>query len=334
MITFGPVKSQFGEFPQLNSEIAIWGIPSQFHPARLPNCRLLHTEAFTHRGFYPQTLLHTEAFTHRRFCTQRLLHTEAFTHRRFYAQTLLHTNTFTHRGLYTQTLLLHTEAFTHRRFYTQTLLHTDGYTQTLLHTNTFTHRGFYTQKLSEINFQSNHCMSQSQTFTHTQTLLHTDPFTHRPCYTQRLLHTDPFTHRPFYAQTLLHTDAFTHRNFYTQTLSHTETGPVTSQFYLSFWQSNLISRVSVAIDTSKSQFYLFLTSNQLVLTWWFGLVVSKSGNWWFCKLRKKISNPANNEIVENKEDKFKTTTIATRLGLFLNWYSSCISENVHFFTVQ
>ena len=25
---------------------------------------------------------------------------------------------------------------------------------------------------------------------------------------------------------------------------------------------------------------------QLVLTWWFGLVVWKSGNWWFCKLRK------------------------------------------------
>ena len=111
---------------------------------------------------------------------------------------------------------------------------------------------------------------------YTQRLLHTDAFTHRRFYIQTLLHTDPFTHRRFYTQALLHTDAFTHRRFYTQTrgfytqkLSHTEafthnkhfhtqTGPVKSQFYLSFWRSNLISRVTVAIDTSKSQFYHFV----------------------------------------------------------------------------
>ena len=82
------------------------------------------------------------------------------------------------------------------------------------------------QQKTEINFQSNHCMSQSQTFAHrrfcTQTLLHTDAFTHRLLYTQTLLHTDTFTHRPFYTQTLLHTEAFTHRSFYTQKLLHTE----------------------------------------------------------------------------------------------------------------
>ena len=138
---------------------------------------------------------------------------------------------------YTQTLL-HTDAFTHRRFYTDSFTHRRFYTQTLLHTDTFTHRSFYTQKL-----------------------LHTEAFTHRllytqTLYTQTLLRTDPFTHRRFYTQTL-----FTHRGFYTQkllhtkTLSHTETGPVKSQFYLSFWRSNLISRVRVAIDTSKSHFY-------------------------------------------------------------------------------
>ena len=33
---------------------------------------------------------------------------------------------------------------------------------------------------------------------------------------------------------------------------------------------------------------------------------------------KKQTTPVNNEIVENKENKFKTTTIATRLGLLLN----------------
>ena len=41
----------------------------------------------------------------------------------------------------------------------------------------------------------------------------------------------PFTHRPFYTQTLLHTDAFTHRCLHTQ---------LKSQFYLSFWHSNLV----------------------------------------------------------------------------------------------
>ena len=68
------------------------------------------------------------------------------------------------------------------------------------------------------------------------------------------------------------------------------------------------------------------------LGWWFGSL----GIDGFVNLEKtkKMSNPANNEIVENKENKFKTTMIATRLGLFLNWYSSCISENVHLFNVQ
>ena len=189
-----------------------------------------HTEVFTLRNFYTQTLLHTDIFTHRRFYTQTVLHTDAFTHRSFYTdafthksfytQKFLHTDAFTHRCFYTQTLL-HTNAFTHRRFYTQTLLHTDAfahrrfYTQTLSHTDTFAHKSFYTQTLL-----------YSSTFTHrrfyTQTLLHTDAFTHRRFYTQTLLHTDAFTHKHFDTHTLLHTNAFTHKHFYTQTLLHTE----------------------------------------------------------------------------------------------------------------
>jgi len=51
------------------------------------------------------------------------------------------------------------------------------------------------------------------------------------------------------------------------------------------------------------------------LGWWFGSL----GIDGLVNLKKqKISNPVNNEIVENKENKFKTTMIATRLGLFLN----------------
>ena len=121
--------------------------------------RLLHTEAFTHRGFYtqkllPQTLLHTP------------VHTDAFT------QTLLHTNTFTHTLLHTKTL--HTDAFTHRPFGTQIFSNTEAFTHRLLYTqtDTLTHRRFYTQALQ-----------------------HKDTFTHRRFYTQRRL---TLLHRLFY----------------------------------------------------------------------------------------------------------------------------------------
>ena len=163
----------------------------------------MYTQTLLHTDPFTQTLLHTDPFIHRPFYTQTLLHTDALTHRPFHTQTLLHTDAFTHRRFYTQTLL-HTGAFTHRPFYTQTLFHTDPFTHKRFHT----HRRFYTR-----------------------TFLHTTAFTHRSFYTQTLLHTDPFTHRPFYTQTLLHTDAFTHRCLHTR---------LKSQFYLSFWHSNLV----------------------------------------------------------------------------------------------
>ena len=230
----------------------------------LLHTKLLPTEAFTDRSFYAQTLLHrrfyTDTFTHRRFytqtlLTQTLLHTGAFTHRSVYTQTLLHTKAFTQK-------LLHIDAFTHKRFYAQTLLHTDAlthrhfYTQKLLHTDAFTRRRFYTQ-----------------------TLLHTEAFTHRRFYTQTLLHTDAFTQRSFYTQTRLHTDAFAHRKSQFASVlgdwasSHAKGSRLdkrnftsvfgdrtsfrakglrgtawTSQFYLSFWRSNLISCERVARD--------------------------------------------------------------------------------------
>ena len=247
---------------------------------------LLRTETFTHRRFYTQALLHTDAFTHRHICTQALLHTDAFTHRRFYTQTLWHTDAFTHRRFYTQTLL-HTDAFTHKHFYTQKLLHTgafthrDFYTQTFLHTGAFTHRRFYTQTLLHTDTFAH------STFTHrrfyTQTLLHTNTLTHRRFYTQTLLHTNTFTHRRFYTQRLLRTNTFTrrrfytqtcdftHRRFYTQTLLHTDAfthkhseDTLKSQFYLSFWRSNLISCERVAIGPWKSQFFTSFWRSNLI----------------------------------------------------------------------
>ena len=61
---------------------------------------LLHTNTFTRKRFYTQTLLHTNPFTHNPF-----LHTIAFTHKNVYTQTLVHRNTSRHKRFYTPTLL-------------------------------------------------------------------------------------------------------------------------------------------------------------------------------------------------------------------------------------
>jgi hypothetical protein len=64
--------------------------------------KLSHTEVFTQRSLYPETLLHTGAFTHRSFCTEESLDREAFTHRSFYTQKLLHREVFKQRRFYTK----------------------------------------------------------------------------------------------------------------------------------------------------------------------------------------------------------------------------------------
>ena len=58
---------------------------------------------FAQRRFYTHThaLLHTDLFSHRRFYTQTLLHIGALTQKHLYTQTPLHTDTLTHRPLYT-----------------------------------------------------------------------------------------------------------------------------------------------------------------------------------------------------------------------------------------
>ena len=100
--------------------------------------------------------------------------------------------------------------------------------------NTFTHRRFYTQKL-----------------------LHTEAFTQRLLHT-KLLPTEAFTYRRFYTQMFLHTDAFT------RTLLQIAPDDLKSQFYLSFWRSNLISCERVARDKLKSQFYLSFCRSNLI----------------------------------------------------------------------
>ena len=74
-------------------------------------------------------------------CTPPLLHTDAFTHRRFYSQTVSRTDHFTHRCLYTQT---HLHTHTHATFYTRS---PKIRTNALSHKETFTSRPCYIQTL-------------------------------------------------------------------------------------------------------------------------------------------------------------------------------------------
>ena len=69
---------------------------------------LLHTDAFTDRGFYTQRLLHTDPFTHKDVHTHKHLHTDTF-----------HTDLAIHIPFsYNYLLVTLTESFTHRRSYT------------------------------------------------------------------------------------------------------------------------------------------------------------------------------------------------------------------------
>ena len=174
--------------------------------------------------------------------------------RRFYTQTLVDRNTLTHRPLYTPTLL-HRITFTHSPFYTQTLLHTNAlthnpfYTQSLLHRDPLTHRPFTHRDFD------------------TQTHLHTVPLTQRHCYTQTLVRSTQrrVSYHTFRSFSDLEPHDYACENEFTpsevailpqflaieprfvrQARSRDTLGPRKSQFYLSFWRSNLISCESVA----------------------------------------------------------------------------------------
>ena len=196
--------------------------------------RLLHTNAFTHRHFYTQTLLHTDTFA-QPFVTKRLLHTEACTHRGFYTQELftytefdtqtrLHTDTFTHRHFDTH------KHFLHRDFYTQKLLHRRFYTQRRLHTNTDTHR------------DRTHGPMTSQFY------LNFGDRTSFRAKGLRQMAIEPHFVRKGCAG---HLQIAILHHFYK------------SQFYISFWRSNLIS-CEVATGTRKSLFYLSFWRSNLI----------------------------------------------------------------------
>ena len=67
----------------------------------------------------------------------------------------------------------------------------------------------------------------------------------------------------------------------------------------------------------KSVGMMILPNIQHVLTWWFGLVVWKSGNWWFCTTGTNLilSNPVNKKL--NSTFKITITQIAIILLLLV-----------------
>jgi hypothetical protein len=149
--------------------------------------KLLHTDAFTHRGVYTKNILHTRTFTHRCFA-QRCFCTHKGT------QAFLHAEPFTQRHLCTEQQFLHKETFTQTNFDTQKLVHTD------MGCTFFLHRNFYTQKLCPEQFLCR--FFRTETFTHIflRTTVFTSMFviTHRCFYTctLKLVHAACFYTQP------------------------------------------------------------------------------------------------------------------------------------------
>ena len=103
-----------------------------------------------------------------------------------------------------------------------------------------------------------------------------------PLFTEKFLRAQKLLHRKsFYTQKFLHRRAFIHRpiNAFAQTCFETST-------QRSIYKEVLPHR---SFHTEHDQH---------VLKWWFGWVVWKSGNWWFCEPGTNLilSNPVNERL--------------------------------------
>ena len=159
---------------------------------------LLQTDDVTYRNLYTEQLLCADTYiytlTQRGLCEDKLLHADAFTHRGFYAKKfyiVLHTQV-----LYTDAL--HKGAFTRINKRTQALLHTEPFTQRNLCTEQFLHKKLLHRKalipknLSTQTAQKKHRNFYAQKL-YPEQLLHTEPFPHRSLYAQKSLCTAVFT---------------------------------------------------------------------------------------------------------------------------------------------
>ena len=168
------------------------------------------------------------------------------THTHFYTQTLLHTDNFKHRSLYT-------DAFTHRRFYTQKLLNTAAFTHrrfyTLLHTDAFEIGPVKSQFY--ISFWRSILISHERVRRHflqiailLQFLAIEPHFVRKGCDGKR--------------EIAISGDRTSFRFFSCERVRRTL---CKSQFYFSFWRSNLISCERVAPDALQIAILFHWRSN-------------------------------------------------------------------------
>ena len=244
---------------------------------------LLHTNPFTPKHFYTQKLLHTHTHrhTHTPFCTRTLLHTDPLTHR----QKLLHTNPFTHEHFDTETLWhteaathgphLHTDPLTHKRLHSHPFTSNTSYIAILPR---FLH--------IEPRFVQNSCSGTSKIAILPQFLCIDPHFVRNGCSRTSPAQVKSQFYLSFWRSTLISCEMVAHRNFTSvfddrpsfrakgllqdksgtskiailpqfltidphfvrKGCSRTSPAQVKSQFYLSFWRSNLVSceRVDVS----------------------------------------------------------------------------------------
>ena len=152
---------------------------------------ILQTDDISHRSLYTEQLLCADTLIQRGLCTE-FLHTDAFTHGGFYATKSLH-KCFNTPMLCTK-MLKHAGAFTHT-FYIEKPLH-----RTALHNETVTQKNFDAEKLLHTDcakkfLHTETCITRRNVSA--QKPLRTEVFTHNSFCTQTFLHTDAFTQKNF-----------------------------------------------------------------------------------------------------------------------------------------
>ena len=180
---------------------------------------LLQTDDVTYRNLYTEQLLCADTYiytlTQRGLCEDKLLHADAFTHRGFYAKKfyiVLHTQV-----LYTDAL--HKGAFTRINKRTQALLHTEPFTQRNLCTEQFLHKKLLHRKaLIPKNLSTQTAQKKTPKLLRAETLPRA-AFTHRTFSAQKPLRTEVFMHSSFYIGPFTHRCLYT-ENFYTESSAH------------------------------------------------------------------------------------------------------------------
>ena len=180
--------------------------------------------------------------------TTVIFHTDSLPHQHFYTQSLLRTNTVTRKHFYTQTLL-------HKRFHTATLLHTNT-----LNADTFTQNHFYIQALVHADpLPEPTKLAKNLSFWHSN-IISCEKVAAGPTKLARNPQFLQLKHH-FGRKGCRRTNQIFTKTSVFDTQSSFSCENVTAednklQKYISFCDSNLISRERVAAEVRNSQFYL------------------------------------------------------------------------------